>query len=72
MLGMSSGVRGLIPKSTGGRMALGAGAALGVAGGIAGFRNRRTQNATAAAMGVANNSLADMRGMAQRPMSSYM
>lgn len=34
MAGMSSAVKGLIPKSTGGRMALGVGAGLGVAGGV--------------------------------------
>ena len=39
MAGMSSAVRGLIPKSAGGRMAMGAGA-LGVAGGVAGYQKR--------------------------------
>lgn len=39
MAGMSSAVRGLIPKSTGGRMALGAGAALAVAGSVVGYRS---------------------------------
>jgi len=43
MAGMSSAVRGLIPKSTGGRMALGAGGAVGLAAGVSGFRNRRKQ-----------------------------
>ena len=37
-MGMSSAVRGLIPKSTGGRMAMGG--ALGIAAGVAGHRNR--------------------------------
>jgi len=41
MANFSSAVRGLIPKSTGGRMALGAGGALGVAAGVAGYRNRQ-------------------------------
>jgi hypothetical protein len=42
MAGMSSAVRGLIPRSTGGRMALGAGGALAVAGGVA--MNRRNRS----------------------------
>ena len=40
--GMSSAVRGLIPKSSGGRMALGAGGALGMAVGVAGYKNHRS------------------------------
>lgn len=43
MAGMSSAVRGLIPKSTGGRMALGAGGAVGLAAGVTSFRNSRKQ-----------------------------
>lgn len=42
--GRSSAVRGLIPKSTGGRMALGAGGALAVAGGVAMNRRRSSTN----------------------------
>lgn len=41
MAAMSSAVRGLIPKSTGGRMALAGGGALAVAGGVTNFRNKR-------------------------------
>jgi len=39
-MGMSSAVRGLIPKSTGGRMAMGGMGALGVAAGVRSYRNR--------------------------------
>lgn len=39
--GISSAAKGLIPKSTGGRMALGAGGVLGVAAGVAGYRRSR-------------------------------
>jgi hypothetical protein len=38
--GASSATRGLIPKSTGGRVAMGAGAGLGVEAGVAGYRKR--------------------------------
>jgi hypothetical protein len=37
---MSSAVRGLIPKSSGGRMALGGMGALGLAAGVRSFNNR--------------------------------
>jgi hypothetical protein len=36
-MGMSSAVRGLIPKSAGGRMAMGA-SAIGIAGGVTGYQ----------------------------------
>jgi len=44
MARFSSAVKGLIPKSTGGRMALGAGGALGVAAGVAGYRKHQRTN----------------------------
>jgi hypothetical protein len=48
MANFSSAVKGLIPKSTGGRMALGAGGALGVAAGVAGYRRRQAYQQQAA------------------------
>ena len=39
-MGMSSAVRGLIPKSSGGRMALGGVGALGLETGVRSFNNR--------------------------------
>ena len=39
VMNYSSAVRGLIPKSTGGRMAMGGIGALGVAGAVVGARN---------------------------------
>jgi hypothetical protein len=50
MAGMSSAVRGLLPKSAGGRMALGA-SAIGIAGGVTGYQQRssgRSSNAVSA------------------------
>lgn len=44
-MGMSSAVRGLIPKSTGGRMAMGGMGALGVAAGVRSHRNRNSSGA---------------------------
>lgn len=44
MAAMSSAVRGLIPKSTGGRMALAGGGALAVASGVAMNRRRTSAN----------------------------
>jgi len=43
----SGGLGRLIPKSTGGRVALGAGGALGVAAGVSSYRNRKQQMAQA-------------------------
>lgn len=48
MARFSSAVKGLIPKSTGGRMALGAGGALGVAAGVSGYRKRQAYQQQAA------------------------
>ena len=46
-MGMSSAVRGLIPKSAGGRMAMGA-SALGIAGGVAGYQKRSSGRSSGA------------------------
>ena len=45
MIGRSSGTRGLIPKSKGARMAMGAGAGIAAGGGLVlGMKNRANNN----------------------------
>ena len=59
---MSSAVRGLIPKSAGGRMAMGA-SAIGIAGGVTGYQKRssgRDSNAVSA------NSLSHVGGFRRK------
>jgi hypothetical protein len=50
MAGVSSAVRGLIPKSAGGRMAMGA-SAIGIAGGVTGYQKRSSRGNSGANRG---------------------
>lgn len=66
---MSSARFGLIPKSAGGRMALGGAGALGVAAGIRSYRNRSSSNVHFANERPVPTTLTDRRANDRKYMS---
>ena len=64
-MAMSSAVRGLIPKSSGGRMALGGMGALGLATGVRSVNNRIDRNNTQRKMNELNKNILSNMSLTQ-------